>query len=148
MVRPQKSRRVAFNPEVSYFKPRGIPMFDLEEVRLTVDQREAIRLSDLQGMSHEEAGRHMGVSRATFGRIVQQARRAVADALINGKDINVEGGSYKLVSTTRFFQCHFCDHEWEEPPGTGRPAFCPACKVDDFHRIAEKPKSDQTKNKK
>ena len=147
MVRPQKSRRVAFNPEISYFKPRGIPMFDLEEVRLTVDQREAIRLSDLQGMSHEEAGRHMGVSRATFGRIVQQARRAVADALINGKAINVEGGSYKLVSTTRFFHCHHCDHEWEEPLGTGRPPCCPSCKQDDFHRIAEKSKSHQTKNK-
>lgn len=142
MVRPQKSRRVAFNPEISYFKPRGIPMFDLEEVRLTVDQREAIRLSDLQGMSHEEAGRHMGVSRATFGRIIQQARRAVADALINGKAINVEGGSYKLVSTTRFFQCEHCNHEWEEPLGTGRPACCPSCKTDDFHRVAAKSESD------
>ena len=94
MVRPQKNRRVAFNPEISYFKPRGIPMMQLEEVRLTVDEREAIRLSDLLGMSHEEAGRCMGVSRATFGRIIQNGRRAIADALINGKAINVEGGSY------------------------------------------------------
>ena len=54
MVRPQKERKVAFNPEISYFKPRGIPMFDLDEVCLTVDQREAIRLSDLLGMSHED----------------------------------------------------------------------------------------------
>ena len=125
MVRPQKHRRVAFNPEISYFKPRGIPMFDLEEVRLTVDQREAIRLSDLLGMSHEDAGRRMGVSRATFGRIVQRARMAVADALINGKAINVEGGNYKLISTTRIFYCNNCSREWEEPLGTGRPEFCP-----------------------
>jgi predicted DNA-binding protein (UPF0251 family) len=138
MVRPQKHRRVAFNPEVSYFKPRGIPMFDLEEVRLTVDQREAIRLSDLLGMSHEEAGRHMGVSRATFGRIVQQAHKAVADALINGKAINVEGGNYKIISTTRIFYCSNCRHEWQEPIGTGRPACCPACGEDDFHRIGKK----------
>ena len=95
MVRPQKDRMVAFNPEISYFKPRGIPMIDLEEVCLTVDQREAIRLSDLLGMSHEDAGRRMGVSRATFGRIIQRARNAVADALINGKAINVEGGNYR-----------------------------------------------------
>jgi len=141
MVRPQKSRRVAFNPEISYFKPRGIPMFDLEEVCLTVDQREAIRLSDLQGMSHEEAGRHMGVSRATFGRIIQQARKAVADALINGKAINVEGGNYKLIDTTRFFHCNNCDHEWEEPLGTGRPPCCPECKEDDFYRISPKTRS-------
>ena len=137
MVRPQKHRRVAFNPEISYFKPRGIPMFDLEEVRLTVDQREAIRLSDLLGMSHEDAGRRMGVSRATFGRIVQQARKAVADALINGKAINVEGGNYKIVDSTRFFYCNNCSREWEEPMGTGRPACCPFCSTDDFHRIGK-----------
>ncbi len=66
MVRPQKDRRVAFNPAISYFKPRGIPMMQLEEVRLTVDELEAIRLSDLLGMSHEEAEHCMLVSRATF----------------------------------------------------------------------------------
>ena len=103
MARPKKHRRVAFNPAISYFKPRGIPMRDLSEVRLTVDEREAIRLADLLGMSHEEAGRHMNVSRATFGRIVQQARKVVADALINGKAINVEGGNYKMVDEVRTF---------------------------------------------
>ena len=97
MVRPQKNRIVAFKPDVSYFKPRGIPMIDLTEVNLTVDERESIRLADLIGMSHEEAGRRMGVSRATFGRIVQRARKAVADALINGKAIKIEGGNFKMV---------------------------------------------------
>jgi len=144
MVRPQKHRTVAFNPEISYFKPRGIPMFDLEEVRLTVDQREAIRLSDLLGMSHEDAGRRMGVSRATFGRIIQQARKAVADALINGKAINVEGGSYKIVSTVRIFYCNNCSQEWEEPMGTGRPECCPSCHEDDFHRVGKNREPGQT----
>ncbi|MGD1972262.1 MAG: DUF134 domain-containing protein, partial [Desulfobacterales bacterium] len=101
MVRPQKDRMVAYNPEVSYFKPRGIPMMHLEEVRLTVDEREAIRLSDLLGMSHENAGQRMGVSRATFGRIIQHARQVVADALINGKAINVGGGNYRIVDQNR-----------------------------------------------
>ena len=135
MARPQKERRVAFNPAISYFKPRGIPMFDLEEVCLTIDQREAIRLSDLLGMSHEEAGREMGVSRATFGRIIQRAREAVADALINGKAINVEGGNYQLMDTVRVFHCGYCGHEWEEPVGTGRPLHCPSCGNADFFRI-------------
>jgi predicted DNA-binding protein (UPF0251 family) len=134
MVRPQKDRMVAFNPEISYFKPRGIPMIDLDEVCLTVDQREAIRLSDLLGMSHEVAGRRMGVSRATFGRIIQRARNAVADALINGKAINVEGGNYKIVNHTRTFFCSNCNHEWEEPFGTGRPTCCPMCKKNNFYR--------------
>ena len=137
MVRPQKHRRVAFNPEISYFKPRGIPMFDLEEVRLTVDQREAIRLSDLMGMSHEDAGRRVGVSRATFGRIIQQARKAVADALINGKAINVEGGSYRIIDKARLFHCTHCNNEWEEPFGSCRPKRCPACKENELYRLGK-----------
>jgi predicted DNA-binding protein (UPF0251 family) len=136
MVRPQKNRIVAFNPSISYFKPRGIPMIELEEVRLTVDEREAIRLADLLGMSHEEAGRRMGVSRATFGRIVQNARRAVADALINGKAINVAGGNYTIVADAeRVFVCRNCQHSWHESMGTSRPGRCPACSQTDFYRI-------------
>ncbi len=135
MVRPQKDRMVAFNPEVSYFKPRGIPMLQLEEVRLTVDEREAIRLSDLVGMSHEDAGRRMGVSRATFGRIIQHARQVVADALINGKAINIGGGHYRLVDRDRIFRCRNCNQVWEAAKGTGRPRHCPGCKKNDFQRL-------------
>jgi predicted DNA-binding protein (UPF0251 family) len=127
MVRPQKNRIVAFNPETSYFKPRGIPMIDLEEVQLTVDEREALRLADLLGLSHEESGKQMGVSRATFGRIVQNARNIVADALINGKAINVGGGNYTIVNEERHFLCQECNHDWIEPPGTGKPSACPKC---------------------
>jgi len=94
MVRPKKDRLVGFNPKINYFKPRGIPVLDLEEVCLTIDERESIRLADLEDMSHESAGRQMGVSRATFGRIVQCARKTIADAIINGKAVRVEGGSY------------------------------------------------------
>ena len=135
MVRPRKDRLVAYNPEVSYFKPRGIPMIDLEEVGLTIDEREALRLADLNGLSHEEAGQSMGVSRATFGRIIQKARRVVADALINGKAINIEGGSYKLIDGPRIFACEGCQFTWEEPRGTGRPAACPSCNHEGLHRI-------------
>ena len=138
MVRPQKDRMVAFNPEISYFKPRGIPMIDLEEICLTVDQREAIRLSDLLGMSHEDAGRRMGVSRATFGRIIQRARNVVADALINGKAINVEGGHYRIVGKARLFHCINCKFEWEEPFCSGRPKRCPACKENELYRLGKK----------
>jgi predicted DNA-binding protein (UPF0251 family) len=134
MVRPKKHRMVAFNPDISYFKPRGIPMRELSEVRLTVDEREALRLADLLDMSHEEAGRQMHVSRATFGRIIQQARKVVADALINGKAINVEGGNFKMISESRIFRCRKCSHKWEEPWGTGRPESCPKCDHEDFYR--------------
>jgi len=140
MARPQKDRIVAFNPNVSYFKPRGIPLVELEEVGLTVDGREAIRLADLQSMSHEEAGKLMGVSRATFGRIVQKARCAVADALINGKAINIEGGNYTIADTERMFACDKCEYRWIEPQGTGRPEKCPECGSDKLFRESARDK--------
>jgi uncharacterized protein len=97
MARPNKNRIVGFNPDVDYFKPRGIPLRDLKEVNLTVDECEAVRLADLLGMSHEAAGLEMGVSRATFGRIIAQARKTISDALINGKAIRIEGGNYRYA---------------------------------------------------
>jgi len=135
MVRPKKNRRVVFNPKINYFKPRGIPVLDLDEVCLTIDEREAIRLADLLSMSHEDAGKQMGVSRATFGRIIQQARQTVADAIINGKAVRVEGGNYELVDGKRTFVCHRCNNMWEEPYGTGRPERCDACGGDEFQRF-------------
>jgi predicted DNA-binding protein (UPF0251 family) len=126
---------VAFNPEISFFKPRGIPMLDLAEVCITVDEREALRLADLDGLSHEDAGQCMGVSRATFGRILHRARQTVADALINGKAIKIDGGNYTMVAEERWFSCRKCQHQWDEPLGTGRPDECPACGQDDFHRF-------------
>ncbi len=120
MARPKKDRIVTCKPGVSYFKPRGIPLTSLEEVSLTIEEREAIRLSDYLGMSHKEAGEKMGVSRATFGRILQEARKIIASALINGKAINVGGGNYKIedehdddASAQRRCRCH--DSQTQNP---------------------------------
>jgi predicted DNA-binding protein (UPF0251 family) len=96
MARPFKCRRISFMPGVTYFKPAGIPMRHLEEVQLTVEELEAIRLKDLEGMEQEEGGEKMNVSRPTFQRILSSARKKIADALLNGKAIRVEGGNYKL----------------------------------------------------
>ena len=138
MVRPQKSRMVAFNPDISYFKPRGIPLIDLAEVQITIDEYEALRLSDLMDMSYEEAANSMGVSRATFGRIVRRARKTVADALINGKAIIIQGGNYRIIDENRIFICNKCNNKWTEPRGTGRPENCPSCNHKDFYRIMKK----------
>lgn len=135
MGRPSKKRNVAYNPNVSYFKPRGIPMKELSESRLTVDECEAIRLADYEGLSHESAGEMMGVSRATFGRIIEQARKVVADALINGKAIRIEGGSYRFVEAERWFACKVCRHRWVEPCGTGPPGACPECGKPEVGRV-------------
>ena len=90
MSRPKKFRCVNCRPDASYFKPRGIPLFELEEVCLSLDEVEALRLCDLEGRYQEEAAREMKVSRATLGRIVNEARRKVAEALIKGKALKIE----------------------------------------------------------
>lgn len=137
MGRPQKSRIVACNPGASYFKPRGVPLREIEEVRLTIDQMEAIRLADLEGLSQEEAGGKMGVSRATFGRIVQQARRIVAEALVHGKAILMEGGNYELSHAKPQFGCRVCNYVWDKGCGTGKPEQCPSCGKSDVGRVFE-----------
>jgi predicted DNA-binding protein (UPF0251 family)/predicted Fe-Mo cluster-binding NifX family protein len=93
MPRPISERRVHAVPRPFAFKPAGIPARDLEEVRLSFDQVEAIRLADLRGLYQEAAAMRMGVSRQTFGRIIQSARQAIADAIINGKCLRIDGGN-------------------------------------------------------
>jgi predicted DNA-binding protein (UPF0251 family) len=73
-----------------YFKPRGIPLFQLEETGLDMDELEAVRLADYEGLYHEDAAVKMGISRATFGRILNNARRKIADAIVNGKALKIE----------------------------------------------------------
>ena len=92
MPRPQKPRLVCHEPEAVYFKPRGVPLIDLEEVTLGLDETEALRLADLEGCSQEQVGQRMHVSRATVGRILESARRKVADALVHGKALRISGG--------------------------------------------------------
>lgn len=139
MARPKKSRRISCKSDAAYFKPRGIPLLELEEVHLTMDELEAIRLSDLLGMNYEDAGKTMGVSRATFGRILERARKIVADALINEKALRIEGGTYTMDTEKRKFHCNTCNNKWEVESGTGRPAGCPSCNGNDIvHLIREK----------
>jgi predicted DNA-binding protein (UPF0251 family) len=138
MVRPQKSRFVAHQPEISYFKPRGMTDAGHEEVRLTIDEREAIRLSDLESLSYEEAGRSMGVSRATFGRIIQKARKILADALINGKAIRIEGGKYTLIrEQPAAFVCSTCNCRWEQGGESLPPKNCPSCNALYFQKVSQ-----------
>ncbi len=96
MVRPKLCRKVKFNPEVTYFKPQGIPLRQLEEVVLNVDEFEAIRLKDLEGLEQEDAAVKMKISRPTFQRLLVSGRKKVAQAIINGKAIKIEGGNYKI----------------------------------------------------
>ena len=101
MPRPCCLRRIGFRPCAGFFKPAGIPMHVLEQVTLALDEVEALRLADLKGLYQEKAAEQMNVSRSTFARIVEKARRKVADALIHGKALRIETGSASLPSAAR-----------------------------------------------
>jgi predicted DNA-binding protein (UPF0251 family) len=136
MGRPKTCRRVGFLPDTKFFKPRGIPLSLLEEVILTVDECEAIRLADLEGLYQEQAAEKMAVSRQTFGRIIESAHKKVAETLIKGKALKIEGGKIDM-SEMRKFRCSNCQHAWELPYGRGRPLGCPSCKSDNIHGSVE-----------
>ena len=127
MPRPLKCRRVAFLPNVTYFKPAGILLRALEEVQLSVEEAEAIRLKDLEGLEQEEGAERMNISRPTFQRILTSARQKMADALLHGKAIRIEGGSFEMAS--KRFKC-LNGHEWEVPFEVMMrtpPQLCPTC---------------------
>ena len=90
MPRPKKRRCIRCSPDATYFKPRGIPLKALEELSITMDELEAIRLADYEGLYHEDAARKMKISRQTFGRILNEAHRKVAESLLKGKALRIE----------------------------------------------------------
>ena len=96
MARPCKCRNVSISPNAVYFKPRGIPLCSLEEVCLNFDEVEAMRLADFESMYQEEAAKQMNISRQTFGNIINSAHKKVADALINGKALQIKGGIVEI----------------------------------------------------
>jgi predicted DNA-binding protein (UPF0251 family)/DNA-directed RNA polymerase subunit RPC12/RpoP len=111
MAKPKKDRRVQYPPSVVYFKPQGIPMVQLEQETLTVDEYEALRLVDKDGLDQAAAATRMGISRATCARIVESAHRKVAEALTEGKAIRIEGGNVVLKSNR--YRCMECGNLWE-----------------------------------
>ena len=95
MPRPRIRRRIGFAPGVTYFRPRGA--VKLDESLLTMDELEAVRLNDYEELDQEKAAKKMGISQPTFHRLLLSARRKIADALVNGKAIRIEGGVYKMM---------------------------------------------------
>lgn len=92
MPRPCCRRRVSGLPPATVFKPAGVPMTELDEVVLTLDEFESVRLADLEQLYQEQAADRMDVSRPTFARILDAAHRKVSDALVHGKALRIQGG--------------------------------------------------------
>lgn len=97
MTRPFKCRKIGSFPRAYYFKPRAVPICALEEIVLRLDEFEALRLADLQKKEQAASAAAMHVSRQTFGGILASARRKLADAVINGKALKIEGGPVELM---------------------------------------------------
>ena len=112
IVRPKKWRRVEFLPNIRYFSPKGIPKNELQENVLKIEELESLRLKDLEGLEQQTCAEKMGVSRQTFQRILKSAQRKVADSLINGKAIRIEGGNF--TRNICLVRCESCGREWNE----------------------------------
>ena len=127
MGRSTSRRRVFAVPEVTYFKPGGVPHGTFDEICITFEEAEAVRLRDLEQLEQEQCARSMCVSRTTFARILESARLKIADALLHGKAIRIDGGSFEMAM--RCFRCAD-GHEWQVPFDVliaAPPRLCPEC---------------------
>ena len=106
MPRPPKRRRISFLPHRTYFKPAGVPLKKLKEVSIEVEELEAIRLKDLEGLDQETCAHEMQISRATFHRIINSARHKLAEALVKGKAIRLDNSNIMEI-----LNCDHCKKE-------------------------------------
>ncbi len=96
-MRPKKTRWVRCEPGERCFRPKCIPLRKLDGIFVTLDEFEAVRLADVEGLKQEDAARKMRVSRPTFSRIISSAHNKIGDALVNIKAIKIEGGCCKVI---------------------------------------------------
>jgi len=136
MPRPVKLRQVSCAPWATFFKPAGVPMNTLQAVTLTLEEVEAVRLKDMGDLHQEECASQMGVSRATFHQILKSAHAKLADAIVNGKAIRVEGGTVAFAGGR--FRCRNDGYEWDLPPGPlpgATSVACPTCQSHDVQPV-------------
>jgi uncharacterized protein len=129
MTRPPRPRRIGFVPDITYFKPAGIPLRFMEEVSVSMEEVEALRLKDLESLDQEASAVKMNISRPTFQRVLASARQKIADALLNGKAIRIEGGNFEIAALR--LRC-VNGHEWNLPPEAmaNTPLqLCPTCNM-------------------
>jgi len=140
--RPKIKRTIRFFPEITYFKPAGIPLRMLSEIILSLDEVEAMRLAELEDLDQEKAAEEMKISRITFLRILHCAHKKIAEALIYGKALRMEGGEIMANDQSqrsgdeRLQDCQ----TWGQNVGRGRglggsgTCVCPNCKEEFPHQ--------------
>lgn len=108
MPKHKINRKISLPPPMEGFRPFGVPMRDIEPVILLLEEYEAIRLADYKNLSQEEAASEMKISRPTFTRLYDKARKNIAKAFIEGKAIFIQGGNF--ITDDYWYRCHNC-HE-------------------------------------
>ncbi len=129
MSRQKCCRKIGYVPEATSYRPVGTSRGACVETVLSLDELEAVRLADYEGLYQEQAAAHMGVSRQTFGRIVESARKKIAGALVHGKPLKIEGGTVSLgrraggrcTSCNRTDRCPHEHRDWTCPRRDGFP---------------------------
>lgn len=132
MVRPKLQRRISGEFNSTYFKPAGVPVRELDTVSLTFDELEAVRLTDLEELYQADAATKMNVSRQTLGNIIKAAHKKIAEALIKGKAIRIEGGTVEYMR--RLYYCPACESTF---PGEKVNKGCPDCKSSKIEPVEE-----------
>lgn len=127
MTRPKYCRKVGCEPAARCYKPEGIPLSDLKEIVITLDEFEALRLSDFEGLYQEHCAASMNISRQTFGRIIDSARKKIADALVHGKALKIEGGIVSLEENGEM-NCSCCDNSSQCCKNITQGPSCPRCR--------------------
>ncbi len=135
MARTPKERLVGQPPLFTTFKPAGIMGQKLEQVQLELDEYEAIRLADFEGLEHEEAAEAMGISRSTFTRLIAKARRQVAIMLVDGAKLSIGGGNIRFRE--KFYRCLSCQHIFKNDE-LDEKVVCPKCKHEDIESLSHK----------
>lgn len=130
MVRPRLQRRVHGEFSATFFKPAGIPVRELDTINLTFDELEAVRLTDLEDLYQADAAEKMNVSRQTLGNIVKSAHKKIAEALIRGKAIKIEGGTVEYMR--KLYYCPACESTF---PAADAQKNCPDCNNTDVEKV-------------
>jgi predicted DNA-binding protein (UPF0251 family) len=128
LARPKRLRRLAFSPPAHSFLPTGEEGHPVQKeiIILTMDEFESLRLADLECHSQEEAAKKMGISRATFGRIVESGRSKVAKALVHGYRLEITGGAF-MFGRGRHLQCPRCRRRQSRDIGGRERVDCRRC---------------------
>lgn len=130
MPNRKRNRKINMPPQMEGYKPFGIPMRELGTVILLLEEFEAIRLTDYENLNQEEAAEKMGISRPTFTRIYEKARKSIAKAFVEGKAIIIKGGDY--VTDNYWYKCKDCN----ETMVTIKPtSHCRSCDSDNIHLL-------------